>query len=179
MDSSSDILVTDRAKIAQGRNCVPQSVNKSLIYMRTRVSWFDIDERPCGTRKYQSLVLSTKDLPPNDMADDNSRGRRLKSSLKNECKRDICVRRCVHTHVHVACEHCTHGTRGSWKRVMVVVVPNITIAAKLPRPVLLAHERARVPQNHNTTPYKIQYDAAAGRHLPVTATTSSSRHPRS
>lgn len=61
----------------------------------------------------------------------------------------------------------------------LVVVANITIAAKLQRPVLLARERPRAPQNHNTTPYKIQYDAAAGRHLPVTATTSSSRHPRS
>lgn len=85
----TDILVADRAKIAQGRNCVPQSVNKSLIYMRACVSWLDIDERPCGTRKYQSLVLPTKDLPPNDMADDNSRGHGLKSSLKNECKQDM------------------------------------------------------------------------------------------
>lgn len=60
--------------------------------MHARVSWLDIDERPCWTRIYQSLVLPTKDLPPNDMVDDNSRGRGLKSSLKNECKRGMCVR---------------------------------------------------------------------------------------
>lgn len=64
--------------------------------MCARVSWLDIDERPYRTRKYQSLILPTKDLPPNDMADDNSRGRGLKSSLKNE--RDTCVRGCVHMH---------------------------------------------------------------------------------
>lgn len=52
-----DILFTDRAKIAQGRNYVSQSVNKSLIYMRARVSWLDIDEQSRGTRKYRSLVL--------------------------------------------------------------------------------------------------------------------------
>lgn len=87
------------------------------------------------------------------------------------------MRRYVHTYVHVACAHYTHET---W---LVEASDGgraeYNIAAKLPHPVLLARERARVPQNHNTTPYKIQYDAAAGRHLPVTATTSSSRHPRS
>lgn len=77
-----------------------------------------------------------------------------------------------------ACMYACTTKHDSRERV-VVIVPNITIAAKLQHPVLLARKRPRAPQNHNTTPYKIQYDAAAGRHLPVTATTSSSRHPRS
>lgn len=143
-----------------------------------RVSWLDIDERPCGTGKYQSLVLPDEGRlarPPNDMADDNSRGRRLKSSFKNERER------CVSAwHTYIQSRGSRGGRRGGeGERTAVVVVPNITIAAKLQRPVLLARERPRAPQNHNTTPYKIQYDAAAGRHLPVTATTSSGRHPRS
>lgn len=80
--------------------------------------------------------------------DDNSRGRGLKSSLKNER----------------ACARATTRKTRLVERAegTVVVVPNITIAAKLQRPVLLARERPRIPQNHNTTPYKIQYDAAAG-----------------
>jgi len=139
--------------------------------MRARVSWLDIDERPCRSRKYQSLVLPTirQTIWPMIIP-----GRGLKSSLKNE--RAGYVRAWVRACVRV---HAVRTRLGSQKRVMVVVVPNITIAAKLQRPVLLARERPRVPQNHNTTPYKIQYDAAAGRHLSVTATTSSSRHPRS
>jgi len=114
----------------------------------------------------------TKDSPSNDMTDDNSRGRRLKSSFKNERDR---VRECVarRTCTYEATSTVDTNDDGGGR------AEYITIAAKLQRPVLLARERPRAPQNHNTTPYKIQYDAAAGRHLPVTATTSSSRHPRS
>lgn len=93
-------------------------------------------------------IIPAKDTPPNDTADDNSRGRGPKSSLKN--KRARYAGAFSHARsVRVA----RHDSR---KRV-VVIVPNITIAAKLQRPVLLARERPRAPQNHNTTPYKIQY----------------------
>lgn len=152
----TDILVTDRAKIAQGRNCVPQSVNKSLIYMRARVSWLDIDERPCWTRIYQSLVLPTKDLPANDMVDDNSRGRGLKSSLKNECRRDMCVRVCTYMHMRGTIHA---GNLARENGVMVVVVPNTTVAAKLqhsPPPPFYLHANDR-GYRKTITRHRIKY----------------------
>lgn len=42
-----NILVTDSAKIAQGRNCIPQSVNKSLIYRDARACQL------CSTLTYE------------------------------------------------------------------------------------------------------------------------------
>lgn len=80
--------------------------------MRARVSWLDIDEQPRGTRKISvSRITATKDLPPNDMADDNSRGRRLKSSLKNECER---VHACVGTYTHTRTYVRAHHTHEAW-----------------------------------------------------------------
>lgn len=121
--------------------------------MRARVSWLDIDERPCWTRIYQSLVLPTKDLPPNDMVDDNSRSRGLKSSLKNKCKRGMCVRICARAWYD------TRRKLGSWKRVMVVVVPNITVAAKLqhsPPPPFYLHANDR-GYRKTITRHRIKY----------------------
>jgi len=54
------------------------------------------------------------------MTDDNSRGRGLKSSLKNECERDKCMRKYararthvrthIHTYVHLRAQRHTHET---------------------------------------------------------------------
>jgi len=68
------------------------------------------------------------------MTDDNSRGRGLKSSLKNECERDKCMRRYVHararthartyTHTYICMRSAIRTRLGSQKQVMVVIVPN-------------------------------------------------------
>lgn len=141
--------------------------------MRARVSYARHWRTKREDRKISvPRIILAKDTPPNDMADDNSRGHGPKSSLKNKRDRYVCA-------FSNAFGALVRAARHDSRERVVVIVPNITIAAKLQRPVLLARERPRAPQNHNTTPYKIQYDAAAGRHLPLTATTSSSRHPRS
>lgn len=75
-------------------------------------------------------------------------------------------------------ERTWHATRDSFARNRRFRATDLTIAVETSSGAHgNARERPRPPQTHNTTPYKIQYVVAAGRHLATTATTSSAPPP--